>query len=66
MAFQSRRKYCYFKENAITEVDYKEGVAIRSACYKRHAYYIDTGSFWGCDEEIGFSNFSSGCFYNYR
>ena len=24
MAFQSRRKYCYFKENAITEVDYKD------------------------------------------
>ena len=24
MAFQSRRKYCYFKENNITELDYKD------------------------------------------
>ena len=24
MAFQSRRKFCYFKENAITEIDYKD------------------------------------------
>jgi len=24
MAFQSRRKFCYFKENSITEVDYKD------------------------------------------
>ena len=24
MAFQSRRKFCYFKENARTEIDYKD------------------------------------------
>ena len=24
MGFQSRRKYCFFKENNITEVDYKD------------------------------------------
>ena len=24
MAFQNRRKFCYFKENGITEVDYKD------------------------------------------
>ena len=24
MAFQSRKKYCYFKENGITEIDYKD------------------------------------------
>ena len=24
MAFQSRRKYCYFKENNIKELDYKD------------------------------------------
>ena len=24
MAFQSRRKFCFFKENSITEVDYKD------------------------------------------
>ncbi len=24
MAFQTRRKYCFFKENNITEVDYKD------------------------------------------
>ena len=24
MAFQARRKYCYFKENNITAVDYKD------------------------------------------
>ena len=24
MAFQSRRKYCFFKENNITELDYKD------------------------------------------
>ena len=24
MAFQSRRKFCYFKENNITQIDYKD------------------------------------------
>jgi|TARA_B100001250_G_C19803956_1_gene792386 small subunit ribosomal protein S18 len=24
MAFQSRNKFCYFKENGITDVDYKD------------------------------------------
>ncbi len=24
MAFVSRRKFCYFKENGITEIDYKD------------------------------------------
>ena len=24
MAFQTRRKYCFFKENNITEIDYKD------------------------------------------
>ena len=24
MAFQSRRKFCYFKENGITEINYKD------------------------------------------
>ena len=24
MAFQSRKKFCYFKENSITEIDYKD------------------------------------------
>ena len=24
MAFQSRRKFCYFKENGITDIDYKD------------------------------------------
>ena len=24
MAFQTRRKYCFFKENNITDVDYKD------------------------------------------
>ena len=24
MAFQSRNKFCYFKENGITEIDYKD------------------------------------------
>ncbi len=24
MAFQSRKKFCYFKENGITDVDYKD------------------------------------------
>ena len=50
----------------LTDLDYKEGAAIKTACCKRHNYYIETGSFWGCDEKLGFGNFSSGCFYNYR
>ena len=29
MAFQSRRKFCYFKENSITEVDYKDVKLLR-------------------------------------
>ena len=24
MAFQSRKKFCYFKENSITKIDYKD------------------------------------------
>ena len=24
MAFQTRKKYCYFKENGISEIDYKD------------------------------------------
>ena len=24
MAFQSRKKFCYFKENSIAEIDYKD------------------------------------------
>ena len=24
MAFQSRRKFCYFKENGITDINYKD------------------------------------------
>ena len=24
MAFQNKRKFCYFKENGITEIDYKD------------------------------------------
>ena len=24
MAFQSRKKFCYFKENSITEIDFKD------------------------------------------
>ena len=24
MAFQSKRKYCYFKENSTTDIDYKD------------------------------------------
>ena len=24
MAFQNKRKFCYFKENAITDIDYKD------------------------------------------
>ena len=24
MAFQTKRKYCFFKENNITEIDYKD------------------------------------------
>ena len=29
MAFQNRRKFCYFKENGITEIDYKEVKLLR-------------------------------------
>ncbi len=29
MAFVSRRKFCYFKENGITEVDYKDVKLLR-------------------------------------
>ena len=29
MAFQSSRKFCYFKENSITEVDYKDVKLLR-------------------------------------
>ena len=29
MAFQSRRKFCFFKENSITEVDYKDVKLLR-------------------------------------
>ena len=29
MAFQNRRKFCYFKENGITEVDYKDVKLLR-------------------------------------
>ena len=29
MAFQSRRKFCYFKENGITNVDYKDVKLLR-------------------------------------
>ena len=29
MAFQNRRKFCYFKENAITEIDYKDVKLLR-------------------------------------
>ena len=29
MAFQSKRKYCYFKENAITDIDYKDVKLLR-------------------------------------
>lgn len=29
MAFQSRKKFCYFKENGITDVDYKDVKLLR-------------------------------------
>lgn len=29
MALQQRRKYCYFKENNITEIDYKDVKLLR-------------------------------------
>ena len=29
MAFQSKRKYCYFKENSITVIDYKDVKLLR-------------------------------------
>ena len=29
MALQHRRKYCYFKENGITEIDYKDVKLLR-------------------------------------
>ena len=29
MAFQTRRKYCYFKENSITVIDYKDVKLLR-------------------------------------
>ncbi len=29
MACQSKRKYCYFKENAISEIDYKDVKLLR-------------------------------------
>ena len=29
MAFVSKRKYCYFKENSITEIDYKDVKLLR-------------------------------------
>ena len=29
MALQQRRKYCYFKENGITEIDYKDVKLLR-------------------------------------
>ncbi len=29
MAFTSRRKYCYFKENNVSEVDYKDVKLLR-------------------------------------
>ena len=29
MAFVSRKKYCYFKENGITNIDYKDGKLLR-------------------------------------
>ena len=29
MAFQSRRKFCYFKENGITDIDYKDVKLLR-------------------------------------
>ena len=29
MAFQNKRKFCYFKENGITDVDYKDVKLLR-------------------------------------
>ena len=29
MAFQNRKKFCYFKENGITEIDYKDVKLLR-------------------------------------
>ena len=29
MAFQNRRKFCYFRENGITEIDYKDVKLLR-------------------------------------
>ena len=29
MAFQTRKKFCFFKENSITEVDYKDVKLLR-------------------------------------
>ena len=29
MAFQSRKKFCYFKENGITEIDYKDVASVQ-------------------------------------
>ncbi len=29
MAFQSRKKFCYFKENGITNIDYKDVKLLR-------------------------------------
>ena len=29
MAFQSRRKFCYFKENGIVDIDYKDVKLLR-------------------------------------
>tara|TARA_B100001248_G_scaffold251323_1_gene226305 strand:+ start:354 stop:581 length:228 start_codon:yes stop_codon:yes gene_type:complete len=29
MAFQNKRKFCYFKENGITEIDYKDVKLLR-------------------------------------
>ena len=29
MSFQNRRKFCYFKENGITEIDYKDVKLLR-------------------------------------
>ncbi len=29
MAFQSRKKFCYFKENSITDIDYKDVKLLR-------------------------------------
>tara|TARA_E500000081_G_C5902355_1_gene248341 strand:+ start:65 stop:559 length:495 start_codon:yes stop_codon:yes gene_type:complete len=41
------------------------GTKIKKECVKRHEFFVEAGSFMGCDERLGFSNFSSGCFYNY-